>query len=87
MHESGLVRSLVVRAAAIVEGAGTSPHRIGIRVGALSGVDPAVVRMYWERLAVTSLAGATLDIEVEATPDGPDSMGLVLTYVDVGEGG
>ena len=87
MHEVGLVRSVAQRAAAIVEEAGARAHRIGIRVGALSGVDPATVRMHWDRLAEPSLAGAALEIEIEETISGADSMGVTLVYVDVGEGG
>lgn len=85
MHESGLVASLVTRATEIVENTGKAPRRIGVRVGALSGVDPAFVRAHWSRLAGPALAGATLDVHVSQDATEPGATGVSLVYVDVAD--
>ena len=86
MHESGIVASLVARAEAIVEEACAPPRRIGITVGALSGVEPEVVHTHWERFAGPLLTGATLDIQVDDDPSAPSALGVVLSYVDIADG-
>lgn len=87
MHESGLVASLVARVEALVVATGASPRRIGVKVGGLSGVQPASLRAHWERLAGPSLAAAQLDIEVEDEAANLGATGLTLLYVDVADPG
>jgi Zn finger protein HypA/HybF involved in hydrogenase expression len=86
MHESGIVASLVARAEAIVDEACAEPRRIGITVGALSGVEPDAVQTHWQRFAGPLLSGATLDIQVDDDPAAPASLGVVLSYVDIADG-
>lgn len=86
MHESGIVASLVARAEAIVAEACAEPRRIGIRVGALSGVEPEAVQTHWMRFAGPLLFGATLDIQVDDDPQAPTSLGVVLSYIDIADG-
>ncbi len=85
MHESGIVASLAARAEAIVAEACAEPRRIGIKVGALSGVEPEAVRAHWARFAGPLLVGASLDIQVDDDPSAPTSLGVVLSYVDIAD--
>lgn len=87
MHESGVVASLVARAEAIVEEACARPRRIGIEVGALSGIDPDAVRAHWPRFAGPSLDGAELEIQADDDPGAIDALRAVLRYVDIADDG
>jgi Zn finger protein HypA/HybF involved in hydrogenase expression len=84
MHESGIVASLVARAEGVVRESGV-PHaqRIGVRIGALSGVDPTVVLTHWGRFATALTAGAELEMLVDEDPVAPGALGVSLTYVEV----
>lgn len=84
MHESGIVASLVARAETAVHDAGAATaQRIGVRIGALSGLDPDVIRTYWTRFATGSTAGAELHIELADDAAAEDALGVALAYVDV----
>lgn len=84
MHESGIVASLVARAETAVHDAGAAAaRRVGVRVGALSGVDPDVIRTYWTRFATGSTAEAELDIELSDDVVADDALGVALAYIDV----
>ncbi len=87
MHESGIVASLVARAEAIVEESCAEARQIGIKIGALSGIEPEAVRAHWSRFAGPLLDGADLDIEVEEDVGTAASLGAVLSYVEVSDGG
>ena len=84
MHESGIVASLVARAETVVLESGVpNAQRIGVRIGALSGVDPEVVRTHWKRYATGLTGSAELDMVIEEDPVAPGALGVSLTYVDV----
>ncbi len=83
MHESAMVASLVAAAEKVADGAGGSVTRVGLRLGALSGLHAEVVRDYWERLAGPSLAAAALEIAVADDLSSDAALGLELAFVEV----
>ncbi len=84
MHESGIVRSLVARADSAVEEAGVAgADRIGIRIGALSGIDPEVVRTQWRRFATASTRDAELILVVDDDQGSVGALGATLDYIEV----
>jgi Zn finger protein HypA/HybF involved in hydrogenase expression len=83
MHESRLVAALVAKAEAFAAEAGSPPARIGIRIGALSGVEESVLRGYWERFAGPMIAEAVLDIVVDDDPGSAGALGVDLLYLEV----
>ncbi len=86
MHESGIVQSLVAHAESVVDEAGVAAaERIGLRVGALAGVDPDVLRTHWRVLAHRTSRAAVLDIVIDDDPTAPDALGVSLVYIDVGD--
>ena len=87
MHESGIVRSLVARAETLVLEYGMSDaDRIGVKIGALSGVDPEIVRSHWRRYATGLTRDAELEIVVEDDPVASDALGVSLAFIDVAAG-
>lgn len=86
MHESGIVRSLVARAESVVEEAGdTSAARIEIRIGAMSGIDPDVVRTHWRRFATASTRDAQLVLVVDDDHDSPGALGATLDSIEMAD--
>ena len=86
MHESGIVQSLVARAESVVKESGVpGAERIGVKVGALSGVDPQVLRTHWGRFATALTGDAELEIIVDDDPVAADALGVSLAYVDVAD--
>jgi Zn finger protein HypA/HybF involved in hydrogenase expression len=84
MHESGIVRSLVARAETVVAASGVArAARIGVSIGALSGVDPEVVRAHWRHYATELTGDAALDIVLEDDPLSGAALGVSLVFVDV----
>lgn len=83
VHESPIVRALVTRAATVVADAGAAPQRVGVRIGALSGVQERAVRSYWRSMAGPALAGVPLEVVVDDDPTAPGALGVELAYVDV----
>jgi len=65
MHEAGIMESTLALAAAKARDQGaTRIHRIVLRIGALSGVEPEALRFAFDAMAKqTPAAGAVLDIE------------------------
>lgn len=65
MHEVGIMESTLELAAAKAREQGASRiHRIVLRVGALSGVEPDALRFAFDAMAKsTPAAGAVLDLE------------------------
>ena len=86
MHESGIVRSLVARAEEVVLDSGVDKaDRIGVSIGALSGVDPLVVRSHWDRYATDLTRDAELEILIEDDVMSHGALGVFLAYVDVAD--
>lgn len=86
VHESPVVRALVSRAEMVVSNAGSPPKRVGVRIGALSGVQEGAVRSYWRNMAGPALAGVPLEVVVDDDPTAPGALGVELAYVDVATG-
>jgi hydrogenase nickel incorporation protein HypA/HybF len=65
MHELSICRSLIREADAVVrEAAATAVLRVRVRVGPLSGVEPALLLAAWDAgRAGTRFADALLDVE------------------------
>ncbi len=85
MHESGIVAALVARAELVVHDSGVaSAERIGVRIGALSGVDPEVVRTHWQRFATGLTRNAEIVAELDDDIAGEGALGVSLAFVDVG---
>jgi Zn finger protein HypA/HybF involved in hydrogenase expression len=85
MHESPIVGALVAKAEAIARDAGTPVRRVGINIGALSGVEEGAVRGYWRHMAGPLVADAALDFVIDGDPVAQGALGVTLAYVDVGE--
>ena len=69
MHEASLVQALLDRVGELArEHQATAVHRVAVRLGALSGVEPELLALAYDALrAGTVCAGAPLDIgRVEA---------------------
>jgi hypothetical protein len=78
------VGALVSKAETIAHEAGVPVRRVGIGIGALSGVEEAAVRSYWRHMAGPMLVDAALDFEVGDDPTAPGALGVTLAYVDIG---
>lgn len=65
MHEAGIMESALEAACGRARAEGASRiHRIGLRVGTLSGVEPDALRFAFESLSPgTAAAGARLEID------------------------
>lgn len=77
--------SLVAHAEAVVGASGGRAEAVGVRIGALSGVQPEALEAHWGRFAGPLLADARLVIEAGDDPRAPDALGVSLAYVEVHE--
>ena len=68
MHETALVRSLLVQVEYLLhEHGGASVERIVVEIGPLSGVEPLLVRGAFEQFAPLTSTVATADLQIEET--------------------
>lgn len=85
MHESGFIEDLLSKVESLVrENGGRRAAVIGLRVGALAGIEPDHLREHFEIAALGTVAeGAELRIAVSEDITGPDSAAVVLETVEI----
>jgi hydrogenase nickel incorporation protein HypA/HybF len=85
VHETGVIRRLMEAALAAARAEGGGPiTRVGVKVGALTGLSAGHLREHWaEEVAGTSLAAASLDVTASEDPADPDALGVVLEWVEL----
>jgi hydrogenase nickel incorporation protein HypA/HybF len=85
MHEAGLIQSAVDAAIAHAKRSGKHCiHRMVLRVGALSGVDPEALSFAFDAAAAGTMAeSATLELESESAAAGCDFCGTEFVATDV----
>lgn len=67
MHELAICQALIDQVEAVAREHGGRPRMVWIRVGPLSGAEPALLRRAWPLAAAGSVAGAAT-LEIETTP-------------------
>jgi hypothetical protein len=86
MHESGLVRDLMGKVESELEGTTARVNRVRLRVGAMSGIDPASLREGARHYALEDW-GYVPEIEVETSTDPTDVNALGVLLVAIGVDG
>lgn len=67
MHELAICQALIGQVEAVARDHGGQPQRVWIRIGPLSGAEPALLRRAYPLAAAGSIAGAAT-LEIETTP-------------------
>lgn len=86
MHERGVVEDVVRHAERICEDQSTSPTRIHLKVGVLSGLSSSAVRHYFEAMVDPGSPLAGAEVDVSASDDmGSHAMSLSIESIEFRE--
>lgn len=89
MHEAGLARQVIDACAAELSArGGCSATSVGVRIGALSGVDPEALRSCFDELKQdTALRSATLRIDCLSPAESyEEAIALEIRYMEFDTG-